>query len=317
MYRSLYCSDGLLPRAYGVPKLHKECCPLRIIVSYIDSPLNSLASSSHKVISSSIPASTNNITDSFHLVKKLSGMHLEENYILVSLDVVSLFTNIPIDLAINSLYKRWEHLSKNCNIPKEDFLSAVRFVLESTYIQFNNTIYKQRFGTPMGSPLSPIIADLVLQDLETVVLGTFDFHVPFYFRYVDDIALAIPSDKVNFILESFNAFHPRLQFTIEIGNNILNFLDTTIILNDGSVEFDWYHKPTFSGRYLNFNSWHPVSQKRGVVIGLVDRAFLLSHPKFHEKNLELIVNILLDNDYPLDFIFKVIRERLRCLFAKK
>jgi hypothetical protein len=169
----------------------------------------------------------------------------------------------------------------------------------------------------MGSPLSPVIADLVLQDLETEVLRTLDFQVPFFFRYVDDIAMAVPRDMVNVTLDNFNSFHPRLQFTIEIGNNRLNFLDTTIILNERSVEFDWYHKPTFSGRYLNFHSWHPVTQKRGVVMSLVDRAFLLSHPKYHGKNLELIVSILLNNDYPLDFIFKTIRERLRCLFAKR
>ena len=48
---------------------------------------------------------------------------------------------------------------------------------------------------------------------------------------------------------------------------------------------------------------------------LVYRAFLLSYPKYHKKNLEFIVNILLENDYPLDFIFKIIQERLRCLFV--
>ena len=90
----------------------------------------------------------------------------------------------------------------------------------------------------MGSPLSPIIADLVLQDLETEVLSTFDFQVPFFLRHVDDIATAVPRDMVNFILDKFNSFHPRLQFTIEIGNERLNFLDTTIILNEKTVEFD-------------------------------------------------------------------------------
>jgi hypothetical protein len=104
---------------------------------------------------------------------------------------------------------------------------------------------------------------------------------------------------------------------MEIGNRELNFLDTTIINNNGLIEFDWYHKPTFSGRYLNFNSCHPSSQKRGTIIGLIDRAFLLSHPRFHEKNLRFVVGILLNNDYPLDLIFNTIHERLKCLFFKQ
>ena len=47
-YRMLYCSDGVLPRAYGLPKVHKENCPLRIIVSSIDSSLHKLATFLHK-----------------------------------------------------------------------------------------------------------------------------------------------------------------------------------------------------------------------------------------------------------------------------
>jgi len=42
----------------------------------------------------------------------------------------------------------------------------------------------------MGSPLSPVIADIVMQDLEKRVLETFNFDIPFYFRYVDDLVMA-------------------------------------------------------------------------------------------------------------------------------
>jgi len=52
------------------------------------------------------------------------------------------------------------------NISKNDFISAIKFVLFSTYFIFNNVIYGQTYGTSMGSPLSPIIVDIVMQDLE-------------------------------------------------------------------------------------------------------------------------------------------------------
>lgn len=54
----------------------------------------------------------------------------------------------------------------------------------------------------------------------------------------------------------------------------------------GILKYDWFHKPTFSGRYLNFASYHPVCQKIGTIFGLTDRAFLLSHLEFHVKKLE-------------------------------
>lgn len=81
------------------------------------------------------------------------------------------------------------------------------------------------------------------------------------------------------------------------------------------VEFNWF--PTFSGRYLNFKSQHPFCQKKGTIIGFVDIAFRLSHPRYHKKkNFEFVINILLDNGYPLSLIFHVINERLKKLFLK-
>lgn len=100
-----------------------------------------------------------------------------------------------------------------------EFISAVRFVLDSTFFTFNGIIYQQTFDTPMGSPLSPIMTDIVLQDLEERALTSLNFTPSFYVRYVDDIALAAPSSALEHTLSVFNSFHPRLQFTMEIGED--------------------------------------------------------------------------------------------------
>jgi len=76
--------------------------------------------------------------------------------------------------------------------------------------------------------------------------------------------MAAPRHKEENVLEAFNSFHPRLQFTIERGGK-LNFLDVMIINNNNILEFDWHKKLTFSGRFLNFLSKHP-SHKRGVLL---------------------------------------------------
>jgi len=154
----------------------------------------------------------------------------------------------------------------------------------------------------MGSSLSPIIAEIVLQDLEKKAFGLLSIGIPFYHRYVDDIALAAPRHKINDFLNTFNSLHPRLQFTLEIGGNKLNFLDVTLINNKGKLEFDWYKKSTFSRRTLNFLSHHPTSQKRGVIINMIDRIFLLSHPKFHERKLNFIIETFINNNYSLQCV---------------
>jgi len=89
--------------------------------------------------------------------------------------------------------------------------------MDSTYFTFSDKLYKQKFGTPMSSPLSSIIADLILIDLETRALERFGFEVPFYVRYVDDIATAVHYTQVDRLLNIFNSFHPRIQYPIEIG----------------------------------------------------------------------------------------------------
>jgi len=72
----------------------------------------------------------------------------------------------------------------------------------------------------------------------------------------------------------------------------------------------------FSGRYLNYNSQHALAQKKGTITGMVYRAFLLSHPKYHQKNFNLIVEILRLNYYPLKFIFDTINTRLKYLISE-
>ncbi|KYQ48827.1 hypothetical protein ALC60_11878 [Trachymyrmex zeteki] len=111
--------------------------------------------------------------------------------------------------------------------------------------------------------------------------------------------------------------HSRIKFTLEVGGDKLNFLDITLIKNERIIESDWFHKPTLSGKFINFHSLHSLTQKKGVIIGMLDiRAVLLSQPKYHLKNIELIVATFLENDYSLEFIFSIINSRLKSFFHK-
>ncbi|KMQ83928.1 reverse transcriptase [Lasius niger] len=181
-YRFLYNSDGVLPRAYGLPKIQKQNWPLRLIVSSLNSPLYQLASFLHRTMLKSFPKANSYISNSFDLMNRISNLCIDDDYDLISLDVISVFTNIPTEIAMDSVSSRWNYTSHNCIIPKTEFLLAVKLVLNSTFFTFNNNIYQQTFGTPTGSPLSPIIADIVLQNLENCILEKLSFTLPFYFR---------------------------------------------------------------------------------------------------------------------------------------
>jgi len=139
-----------------LPKIHKQGHPLRIIISTVNNPFYNLGCFLHHLINASISASDSQVTNSFHLVSKLNGMVLDSNYKLASLDVESLFTNVPTDKATDSIFKRWNLISNNISIPHNKFITVVSLILNSTVFKFNDNHYKQIFGTPMGFPLSPI-----------------------------------------------------------------------------------------------------------------------------------------------------------------
>jgi len=68
---------------------------------------------------------------------------------------------------------------------------------------------------------------------------------------------------------------------------------------------------------LSYYFGHPLCHKIGTIFSLVDRALFLSHSKFHQKNLEHVINVLIENGYTLDLIFNKINIRIRKLLRRK
>ena len=225
-----------------------------------------------------------------------------------------MYTNIPTELVSKSIERRWNLMENKTSIPLHEFIKAIMIIIHSTFFSFDNKIFKQIFGMPMGSPLSPILANIVLQDFEQEIITKNNINSSFYFRYVDDIVLAIHKEKVEGVLELFNSYHERLKFTVDFGDdNGIHFLDVKLMRQEGNIIFDIYKKPTNSGRYLNYFSNHPLEHKRGVIIGQFDRILFLSHPIFHEKNISELIHTFLSNGYPLKFIFSTINNRIKTL----
>ena len=93
----------------------------------------------------------------------------------------------------------------------------LNFIFNNTYFSANNKIYKQVFGTPMGSKISPIISQYVMDDLLENCIPKLSLELPFLFKYVDDIC-AIPQGKQQEIINIFNSYYSYIQFTIENEN---------------------------------------------------------------------------------------------------
>jgi len=100
IYNSLKATEGILPRAYGLSKIHKSGNPLRIIIFSIDTPLHKFAHFLHKILIKGYPSPNSSIKNSNDLIKKLRDISLNVDYEIFSLDVTSLFTNVPTDLIL-------------------------------------------------------------------------------------------------------------------------------------------------------------------------------------------------------------------------
>ena len=123
----------------------------------------------------------------------------------------------------------------------------------------------------MGSPVSVTVANLVMESVEQRALSTYSSPPFFWKRYVDDICTALPCDQIQSFLIHLN---PSIQFTFESeSDGKLAFLDTEVAHHsDGSLSTTVYRKKTSTGKYLAFESHHPLAHKVAVVRTLFTRA---------------------------------------------
>lgn len=308
MAKQLTIYNSAPARYYGLPKIHKPQLALRPIISCISSPNSKISQLITDILTRAYDKDNRYyIPDSFHFSNLVNNMVLPPGFVIVSFDVVSLFTNIPVNLFLDIITKKWPSIQEHTSIPLEDFKQLASFVFESTYFTFDNRFYQQIFGTPMGSKVSPIAAQYVMDEVLDTCISVLDFEIPFIKKYVDDIICAIPSDSVQYTLEVLNSYHPNIQFTIEQEtNHSVPFLDTLVIRQDQTVKTDWYMKPTASGRYINYHSYHPKKMKFNTIINLKNRIMKVSHPDFINANLEKLYNIAKNNSYPPRLVNKLL-----------
>ena len=153
---------------------------------------------------------------------------------MVSFDVESLFTNLPLDETINIcldlLYEGKEFVE---GMTREEFKKLLELATSYTLILFNGEYYKQVDGVSMGSPLYPILADVFLCYMEKKWLEECpeSFKPIHYHRYVDDIFMTFKSPlQVEQFLHYVNSRHKNIRFTSEEEkDNKLSFLDILII----------------------------------------------------------------------------------------
>ena len=200
-----------IPKIYGLPKTHKKDVPMRPIVSSIDSAPHKIGKALAKILTPLLgkisPAHLRNSGDLLNRIKHLDlhGMSLS------SLDVKSLYTNIPVHKCIDKLEHYLKNTSLDLPFPADKILKLCTLCTNLCFFEFNGQFFKQISGLPMGSPLSGVLACLFLEFLEA---GPFQYLLPpnsHYFRYIDDTLLIHP-DHLNLptLVDNLNSVEPSI-----------------------------------------------------------------------------------------------------------
>ncbi|CAB0003926.1 unnamed protein product, partial [Nesidiocoris tenuis] len=300
--------NALPPKIYGLPKCHKDGVPLRPIVSCLGSPGIRLSHLVKDLLAHLRVLGEYDVTNSYTFRQEIEGSILHEHEVMVSFDVVSLFTNVPLEIVVYLVQRNWRLIERHTPMPLETFLDLLDLTCMRGYFQHNDQFVRQLAGVAMGGVLSSEVAGLVMVDLLNWVIPRLPFQLRMVRRYVDDLFLVLPRTQVEDTLALFNEYHEKLRFTCEREvDGRLPFLDLLVIRDEsGLVSVDWYRKPSASDRCMDFRSAHAFSMRVACAKELIGRALRLSSAQYQEDNKLQVRKMLLENGYPSSLVSRLI-----------
>lgn len=150
----------------------------------------------------------------------------------------------------------------------------------------------------MGSSISPILADFVMEDLlDRTFLKV--RQPSLIMKYVDDIMIVATKEHAEEIMKTINTIDPHLKFEMEKQgvDNCINYLDFTIINDPFDVKLKWYQNIIASGRFLNFHSHHPRTVIWNTAVAYVVTMIQNSSSIYHDEIIEKAKHLLTINSY--------------------
>jgi hypothetical protein len=143
-----------------------------------------------------------------------------------------------------------------------ELMIILKTITNQNYFHHKGKFYKPKTGIAMGSPLSGLLAEIFLQDLEQqrIKHALEGDNIIYYNRYIDDSFIIYNHTKITpyMITEHFNGQHKNLQFTLNKElNNQITYLDLNLTNNQGHIEMEIYRKPTTTDVTINKKSCHP------------------------------------------------------------
>lgn len=343
-------AEKLLPetpstgKAYGMPKAHKQIeegktiPPMRLVASGCGSNTENISHFIEHQTKHIPPMLDSYIQDTPHLLRILQEKNttstVPEDAILVTIDVVGLYPNIPREEGMKYFEETLQDpMYKSDNtpllIPIVFLMWLLKCVLSYNTFVFNLKHYVQEWGTAIGIKCAPTYANIFMGKLEKKLLRDWKGKPPeFWKRYIDDILCLFVGEESELLefLKFICEYHSTIKFTAEyrtkkdivkvkLKNGVFNiercplnkirqrsidFLDTTIWINSqGKFDTDLFVKSTDRVTYLLPSSNHPPHICQNIPYSLAYRIKrICSVPEDFTRRLKDLECQLLSRQYP-------------------
>jgi len=305
----LYTHEPRTPQLYLLPKIHKgkNPPPGRPIVSGNGGPTEKVSKLVDFFLKPFVPLIKSYVKDTTHFVSIIASLGpAPSGCLLCTLDVTSLYTNIPQNEGIQAvarllLTKR----NRYCCPSNTSLIQLLSLGLKRNNFAFNGTHYLQIKGTAMGNPFAPSFANIFMAQYEKTVVYTYHLQPLVWVRFIDDIFLIWQhgASELDTFVQYLNSSHPSIKFTSQHSTERIPFLDTTVISTQTGFITDLYTKPTDSHSYLLFSSAHPRHVLNSLPYSqyLRIRRICTRIEDFDHHALEMTHNFL-QRGYPIDIL---------------
>ena len=296
-------SDPKTGRFYILPKIHKQGNPGRPIISSNSHPTERISEFVDYHLKPLVQNLPSYIKDTTHFLLQLEKLApLPENALLVTLDVSSLYTNIPHNEGIEAC-RHFLNTRQEKSLPAESICDLIRMILTMNNFSFNNEHYLQVHGTAMGTRMAPSYANLFMGKFEQHAIENAPLKPFVWWRFIDDVFMIWTEGEEHLkdFIRYLNSVHASIKFTHEYSNSshqTLPFLDIQVHLSNNHIQTDLHTKPTDKHQYLLKTSCHPNHTKQTIPFSLFLRIRrICSTDAFFDKRSEELIKHLVQRGY--------------------
>ena len=319
----------VLPRFYGIPKIHKHPVKMRPIIPCHSAVQNPAAKYCSKMLKPIIESAPTIIHGTKHLAQTLSQLKIDHSrkYYIVTGDVVAFYPNINItkciDIVIN-LYteylERMDYDEATMNFLITLFKRCCMVGNTSLVTRFNNKNYLQKNGLAMGVSDSPDLANLYGYYFERSNKLLSSPECIFYGRYIDDCLAIVYADSEETALamtETITFDSCVIEWQASSFSQV--FLDMKLYIDDKNrLQHLPYRKANNHLERIPWFSHHPIDVKRGTFLGELSRLAVLSslETSYHDA-VNFLIGLYIVRGYPSDLVYRWSKENIQERWSKR